>query len=44
MWVVVVVVVVPVHSLSFQTMNLKKTMTTTAVVVQWEVVLRPVLH
>ena len=43
LWVVVVVVV-PVHSLSFQTMNLKKTMTTMTVVVRWEVVLRLVLH
>ena len=43
LWVVVVVVV-PVHFQSFQTMNLKKTMTTMVVVVQWEVVLRLVLH
>ena len=43
LWVVVVVVV-PVHSLSFQTMNLKKTKTTMTVVVRWEVVLRLVLH
>ena len=43
LWVVVVVVV-PVHSLSFPTMNPKKTMRTMMVVVQWEVVLRLVLH
>ena len=41
---VVVVVVVPVHSLSFPTMNPKKTMRTMMVVAQWEVVLRLVLH
>ena len=40
----VVVVVAPVHSLSFPTMNLKKTMRTIMVVAQWEVVLRLVLH
>ena len=34
----------PVHSLSFPTMNLKKTMRTMMVVTQWEVVLRLVLH
>ena len=44
LWVVVVVVV-PVHSLSFLTMNLKKkTMRTTVVVALWEVVLRLVPH
>ena len=43
LWVVVVVVA-PVHSLSFLTMNLKKTMRTMMVVAQWEVVLRLVLH
>ena len=43
LWVVVVAVV-PVHSLSFQTMNLKKTTTTMTVVVRREVVLRLVLH
>ena len=43
LWVVVVVVV-PVHSLSFQMRHLKKTMTTMTVVVRWEVVLRLVLH
>ena len=44
LWVVVVVVV-PVHSLSFLTMSpKKKTMRTTVVVALWEVVLRPVPH
>ena len=44
MWVVVVVVV-PVHSLSFLTMSpKKKTMRTTVVVALWEVVLRLVPH
>ena len=43
LWVVVVVVA-PVHSLSFPTMNLRKTMRTMMVVAQWEVVLRLVLH
>ena len=44
LWVVVVVVV-PVHSLSFLTMSpKKKTMRTTVAVAQWEVVLRLVPH
>ena len=43
LWVVVVFVV-PVHFQSFRKMNLKKTMTTMVVVVQWAVVLRLVLR
>ena len=35
---------VPVHFRSFRKMKLKKTMTTMVVVVQWAVVLRPVLR